>query len=219
MSERRFAFMPEEYYHVYNRGNSKQDIFLDARDYERFVTLLYVSNGVEPFKLFFLESIPDFKRGAPLVAIGAYCLMPNHFHLLLTPLVEGGVATFMRRVMTGYAMYFNNKYKRTGSLFEGKYKGEHANDDVYLKHLFAYIHLNPAKLVDSTWRTHGARDVVRVRDYVTTYPYSSMREYLGTSARGFSVSTHEHFPEYFDSIADMNTQLFEWLTPKQEGPV
>ena len=99
MSIRKTAFVPGEYYHIYNRGNSKQRIFLSKKDYDRFVALLYVANSSESFNFFDLQKSGDvFLKTIenPLVSIGAYCLMPNHFHILITPLSENGLSKFMK---------------------------------------------------------------------------------------------------------------------------
>ena len=143
MSIRRVLFAFGEYFHIYNRGNSKQDIFKDNLDRERFQSQLFLANGTAPFdfRRVSKDGVYDCERGGQLVYMGAYCLMPNHFHILLTPAVEGGVHTFMQKLSTGYSMYFNKKYERTGVLFEGKFKARHADSDEYLKYLFAYIHL------------------------------------------------------------------------------
>src|SRR3989344_7999827 len=123
MSIRKVSFVPGEYYHIYNRGNSKQKIFHNKADYERFISLLYLSNSGNNFKIDYIgkHNIYITDRGSRLVSIGAYCLMPNHFHILITPLVEGGVSKFMQKMTTAYSMYYNQKYRRTGGLFEGKF--------------------------------------------------------------------------------------------------
>ena len=124
MSIRKTNFVPGEYYHIYNRGNSKQKIFHDKEDYERFIKLIFLSNGSNNFKIHFIKNdvVYDFERGKQLVDIGAYCLMPNHFHILITQTEEGSISKFMQKLTTGYSMYYNKKYERTGSLFEGKFK-------------------------------------------------------------------------------------------------
>jgi len=124
MPVRKVSFVSGEFYHVYNRGNSRQEIFHSQTDYDRFSALLYAANGAASIdsREVSLEDMFTFDRGEQQVAIGAYCLMPNHFHILVTPLVEGGLITFMRKLATGYSMYFNKKHHRTGSLFEGRFK-------------------------------------------------------------------------------------------------
>src|SRR3989344_9198885 len=141
MSLRKIYFAVGEYYHIYNRGNSKQNIFHDPDDYGRFLKLMFLSNGKENFNVRSIgNKIYNFNRGKQLVDIGAYCLMPNHFHILLTQTNNGDVSKFIHKLLTGYSMYYNKKYERVGALFEGKFKSEHANNDRYLKYLFSYIH-------------------------------------------------------------------------------
>ncbi len=151
MSQRKVNFEVGEFYHIYNRGNSKQKIFHDKEDYGRFIKSIFLSNGNNSFKIYFIknDTVYEFNRGEPLVNIGAYCLMPNHFHILVTQTNNGSISKFMQKLTTAYAMYYNEKYKRTGSLFEGKFKSEHIEDDKYLKYIFSYIHLNPIKLIES----------------------------------------------------------------------
>ncbi len=213
MSIRRISFSHGEFYHVYNRGNSKQDIFKDNLDKERFQALLFLANGVTPFvfREVAKDDAYDFERGNQLVYIGAYCLMPNHFHILLTPAVEAGVQTFIQKLSTGYSMYFNRKYKRTGVLFEGKFKAQHVEGDEYLKYLFSYIHLNPIKLIQSDWKECGIRDLERARKYLNEYKYSSLNDYL--SARPESVIVEPNkFPEYFKGREEVDEEILEWLT-------
>jgi len=145
-------FSTGEYYHIYNRGTEKRDIFLDKADYLRFIVLLYISNNIEAVHISnlreqgkFLRDIINLERKETLVDIGTYCLMPNHFHLLIKEKRAGGISEFMKKISTGYSMYFNKRYERTGRLFEGTFKSVHADSDEYLKYLFAYIHLNPIK--------------------------------------------------------------------------
>src|SRR3989344_5723193 len=168
--ERKISLLQNNYYHVYNRGVDKRKIFNSNSDYHRFLALLYVSNSDEKIHIsnqknnIALADVLSLEKGKNIVAIGAYCLMPNHFHLLLTPLVEGGISKFMLKLQTGYSMYFNIKNEREGSLFQGTYKATHAQDDEYLKYLYAYIHLNPAKLKDKEWKIKGAHDLSRLKN-------------------------------------------------------
>ena len=155
MSIRPIPFVTEEYYHLYNRGNSKQNIFHDEQDYLYFVNLLTIMNNKERVKSRLDKQNSDPKDR--LVSIGAYCLMTNHFHVLVRQEKEKGISIYMQKVSTGYSMYYNKKYKRTGSLFEGKFKSKYAGEDRYLKYLFSYIHLNPLKTLDQHWQTSIVR--------------------------------------------------------------
>jgi putative transposase len=215
MPIRRVALVPGEYYHIYNRGNSKQTIFRSEEDYRRFVTLLYTANGTKAFELREIraDQIFDFNRGDAQVAIGAYCLMPNHFHILLTPLVDDGVERFMRKLSTGYSMYFNKKYFRTGTLFEGRFKSEHVNEDRYLKYLFSYIHLNPVKLIQSDWREVGIKNMEATMQYLNNYQYSSYLDNEQTRPQS-AILKRTLFPEYFKDKSSVDRELVEWLMYK-----
>src|SRR3989344_7397208 len=151
--ERKTKFEIGEFYHLYNRGVEKRIIFKNIKDYKRFLALLYISNSSKQIHISneighgnHIEDIFNKDRGSPIVAIGAYCLMPNHFHLLITPLVKNGISKFMLKLLTSYSMYFNIKNKRSGTLFQGVFKSQHLNTDEYLRYIYSYIHLNPAKL-------------------------------------------------------------------------
>lgn len=174
-----------EWYHCYNRGVDKRKIFETPHDYERFLFSLYLANSdtsihISNRKPQRLESSlldSSIERGKPLVEIGAYCLMPNHFHLVLQEIKEDGIALFMQKLCTGYTMYFNKKYERTGSLLAGTFKSKHVADDRYLKHLIAYVHLNPAELFEAAWKKGGG-SLLRVTEGLRGYPYSSLPDFL-----------------------------------------
>lgn len=215
--QRYVIFAKDEYYHIYNRGNDKQKIFLDSKDYERFLTLLYLSNSYNAFKLrrnegrSLLEHM-SLDRGETLVDICAYCIMPNHFHILIKEKIDGGIPIFMRKLATGYSMYFNKRYERTGKLFENTYKAEHADTDNYLKYLFSYIHLNPVKLVDPAWRKNGIKDFKDSYNFLNSYEYSSYLDYLQIERKIGSIINKNALPKYFDSKEAIEKEIFDWLT-------
>lgn len=197
-----------EFYHLYNRGTEKRKIFLSKGDYERFLSLLYVANNVEPIRLdnirrseqgsTLLNRALDSERSEPLVSIAAYCLMPNHFHLLLQQRAEGGISRFMQKLATAYTMYFNTRYERSGALFQGKFKSKHAADDRYLKYLLAYIHLNPSK-------------IAKPSDYV----YSSYQDFAGDSRVQTRILDKTALPEYFPTPQAFAKEMREWLTLRE----
>lgn len=129
-------FIPNGYYHLYNRGVEKRTIFIDQQDYAVFLS--YLRNYLDPT----LGSDP--KSLADKMQLIAFCLMPNHFHLLVKQNTIDGITKLMRSMCTKYVMYFNKKYNRVGTLFQGKYKGVLVDNDTYLLHLSRYIHLNPS---------------------------------------------------------------------------
>jgi putative transposase len=218
VSTRAIAFSEYEFYHVYNRGTDKRVIYQNHQDHQRFIELLFLANSSKSFNVRDVrtkyENVFEYDRGQELVAIGAYCLMPNHFHLLVTPLIEGGVAKFMSKLSTGYSMYFNKKYNRTGSLFEGSFKAKHADSDEYLKYLFSYIHLNPTKLQQPDWEEQGSINEEATFDFVKSYRYSSLVDYLGENRVISSVLKKASFPEYFSNEEALKSEIFSWLTFK-----
>jgi len=135
---RKTNFANDEYYHVYNRGTDKRKIFLDYKDYDRFIKSLDEFNSETPAWKFEFEVGPRIR----LVEIIAYCLNPNHYHLILKQLKENGITEFMRKIGTGYTMYFNKKNERNGVLFQGKFKAIHIDSNEYLLYLSAYVNQN-----------------------------------------------------------------------------
>ena len=214
---RSHIFAPGEYYHLYSRGVEKRVIFLDKNDYERFIKILFFCNSSKSVVIRDLPRGLTFgkyinKRGEILVDIGAYCLMPNHFHLLVRERNEKGISLFMQKLITAYTMYFNDKYGRKGRLFESSYKSIHAADDRYLKYLFAYIHLNPVKLINPEWKENGIKNLEETKKYLNDYTFSSFADYAGRNRDSMLILTKQEFPEYFPTPDIFTTSIFEWIT-------
>jgi len=152
---RKFEFQTGEYYHIYNRGVDKREVFLDKWNYVRFLRSLreFNNNSIYEQRIYiknkrkelsseaselssYIEKLPKF------VEIICYCLNPNHYHLLLKQLADEGIKMFMHKLGTGYTNYFNSKYNRSGSLFENRYKAIHIKSDSYLLWLSGYINGN-----------------------------------------------------------------------------
>lgn len=144
MSIRKNSFVEGEYYHIYNRGVDKRNVFSDKSDIQRFLQSMREFNTKNPIGSLYENSFNKELGGkaSKLVQFIAYCLNPNHYHFILTPLVEKGVEKFMQRLGTGYTMYFNEKNKRSGSLFQGKFKSKHINSNEYLLQASSYVNLN-----------------------------------------------------------------------------
>lgn len=217
MSIRKFNFVNGEYYHIYNRGNSKQKIFNDEEDYLRFIALLYVSNTNQKFDFYNLSrnknsNVYELEIENPYVSIGSYCLMPNHFHLLITEKIEGGITRFMQKLSTAYVMYFNKKYNRSGSLFEGKFKSQYIDKDRYFKYLFSYIHLNPVKLIQKDWKERGVINKKETIEYLNKYQYSSYLDFMGEKRIQNKILNIEAFPKYFPNKKLFIREIFEWLS-------
>ncbi|MFH1455123.1 MAG: transposase [bacterium] len=210
---RKIKFSEGEYYHIYNRGVDKREIFVDGQCCDRFVLLLYYANMAEPVHIqrLFGQGLPLKRQGESLTGIGAWCLMPNHFHLLVRAKTDGGLSKFLAKLQTGYSMYFNKRNERSGSLFQGVFKAEHVDKDEYLKYLYSYIHLNPVKLIKSDWRESGIGDINKTKKFLNSYKYSSYPDYFLTNRRESVILNKEIFPEYFDNIENFQKNIFGWL--------
>jgi len=189
-------------------------IFLDVFDKKRFIKLLFVCNSRKSvvFKSIQGQSLDEIDRGETLVDIGIYCLVPNHFHLLIKEKTENGISEFVKKVATGYSMYFNKKYERTGSLFEGPFKAKRIDTDEYLKYIFSYIHLNPIKIIDSQWKENKITDRVKAKNYLQKYPYSSYFEYIGGKRQEEKILEKDSFPEYFSQPKEFDDFINDWLS-------
>lgn len=148
MGNRKVPFVNNEFYHIYNRGVDKRDVFLDNYDLFRFLQSMEEFNSIDPIGSIYEQSFKKNNQlsGATakekLVEFIAFCLNKNHYHFILQQLSENGISEFMRRLGCGYTWYFNNKYDRSGSLFQGKFKSKYINTNEYLLHLSAYVNLN-----------------------------------------------------------------------------
>lgn len=182
---RRVQFADSEYYHAYNRGVEKREVFLHQKDYERFLFCLYACNDHRPLQnsqFHYRGPASIGKREAgriPLVDIICFCLMPNHYHLLLRQRAAAGITKFLQKVGTAYTMYFNTKYEHSGYLFQGRYQAVHIPTERYFLPLTRYIHLNPLDLLQSGWKEHGIKDQRRAHRFLVSYPWSSYPDYIG----------------------------------------
>jgi len=158
---KRIPFKNGEYYHIYNRGVEKREIFLCDFDYFRFFRSLKEFNQTDPVVSLYIKDralgvrpLRMLQKDEKIVEIISYCLNPNHFHLILKQLKDGGISEFVKRLSGGYTGYFNYKYKRTGVLFQGKFKSIHIDSNEYLLYLSAYVNGNYIihKIDDKKWR-------------------------------------------------------------------
>lgn len=136
----------EHIYHVYNRGVEKRRVFEDRRCYKRLLQAIryYQLTGPKPkFSHSFNNRLYKPNPDKKIVDILCYCLMPNHFHLLIKQLTEGGISEFISKLINSYTKFYNLKYKRVGPLFQGQFKAVLIESDEQLIHVSRYIHLNP----------------------------------------------------------------------------
>jgi putative transposase len=195
MPIRKVQFCPGNLYHLFNRGNSKREIFHTDKDRYRFLQALYISNNsnsnmglthLERDKkgpaLLEIKKIFEKNKTSydPLVKIYADCLMPNHYHLLVEELKEGGIVRFMQRSGNSYGRYFTIKNDCPGSLFQGRFKAVHIENDDQLKYLLAYINIiNPAQLAEPELKEKGIHDFNKTFKFIDSYNWSTHQEFMG----------------------------------------
>jgi putative transposase len=193
-------FIAGEYYHIYNRGTDKKDVFLDYSDYRRFLISLRELNQKGEVLNLCRRSLMEARLRSretglsQLVDITCFCLMPNHFHLILQQLSEGSVPVFMHKLGTSYTKYFNKKYDRSGVLFQGAYKAKHIENETYLLHLSRYIHLNPEALIKSSQGNFVDWCALK------NYPWSSLQAYLSGRKRSIISDQFQTVAEYEDFV-------------------
>ena len=199
---RKIKITQGEYYHVFNRGNNKQDIFLDDRDWIRFLFLvLYFQSPVSVYNLsrpvsyFVRHSVFNIDNqivekiiANQYLELACFAFMPNHFHLIVYEKKEKGISQYMQRVLNAYTKYFNAKYKKTGHLFQGPFKAVHIESNEQLLHLSAYIHRNLREIRNWKNREH-------------LYIFSSYQDYFKENRWG-NLLKNQIIMEQFSSGED-----------------
>jgi len=193
---RKITFANGQYYHIYNRGVDKREVFLDEAEFQRFIISMILLNDeqdglMEQWRNIKKENteiqFSDFRRlnlRKPLVEFVVYCLNPNHYHFALRQLEENGIKKFMQRLGTAYAMYFNKKYKRSGALFQGTFKAIHVDSNDYLLYLSAYINKNHF--------IHGLGQ--------EDWKYASLLEYKNMQPKALSVCKTDLILDQFKNL-------------------
>lgn len=186
MPYRIIPFVSGYFYHIFNRGTEKRSIFENNRDRSRFLRTIqyYQYQGPKPrFSKFLRSNLNKFNPNKKIVEIVSYCLMPNHFHLLIKQLKDGGISEFMSKFSNSYTKFFNTKYQRVGALLQGQFKAVLVENDEQLIHLTRYIHLNP--LASFLVKELGQ------------YQWSSYHEYINTTQNG--ICSKEEVSSFFKS--------------------
>ena len=192
MSYRPIAFAPEEWYHCYTRSIDRTTVFHTPQDYEHFLQALYLSNSLKPTNRASLykhthEDFFEITRTSPLVAIGAYSVMPTHFHILMQEKEEGGISKFMQKLGTSFTMYFNAKNQHVGNVFIKPFRSKHIEDDRYLQRVTQYIHLNSAEIFEPEWKKGMMQNPHALEEYLNNYRYSSLPDYLSVYSGNTSM--------------------------------
>lgn len=207
--------MPQMY-HVLSRGVDKRKIFMDDKDYLRFVHDLFEFNDQQrAIDVSYHFNPRDVGRNEKkvrklLVNVHAFCLMPNHYHLMISPRTENGLSLFMKKINGGYARYFNERHKRTGTLFERRYKHILLKSHAHFIHLPYYIHLNPLDLIAPEWRERKMKNIKKAIGFLNSYRWSSHLDYAGQ--KNFpSVTQREFLLEFFGGKKGYGSQIENWI--------
>lgn len=199
MMRRKVPFAIGAWHHCYNWSIEGRTSFVDSRDYYRFLELLYLANDEFPLRrddigIRKFEEVLAVPRGKRIVTVGAFSLMPNHFHLALKETVAGGITTFMRKLGTSYTLYFNSRHKRMGNLFLKPFRSLHVPTDRRLQQLVSYIHCAPATLIDPRWKNGPVVDPQFLGEHLAAYPYSSIGAFTAATAQISPIVDAETFP-------------------------
>ncbi len=189
---KRPQFVDNHFYHIFNRGVDKRKVFMNNEDYHRFLyglrdfndknssinlfRRINKSNGIVSVGSSTSHRIEKEDR-EPVIKIHCSCLMSNHFHLILEQVEENGVVSFMQKLGTGYTNYFNQKYERSGSLFQGRFKAILVNRDEYLNYLKQYIYMNPLDLFEPGWKDGGLKDWRKAKKFLEEYKWTNCKNF------------------------------------------
>jgi putative transposase len=194
---RKIQFVNGDYYHVFNRGVERRNIF--ASDSDRHYIL-------SAFRKYETNS-----NGEKIVEINAFCLMNNHYHLHIRQLKDGGISRFMHRVFTAYVMYFNRRHARSGRLFESVFKAIPVVHDGQLAHLVRYIHLNPVQSMIE----FGKLDTGSILQYAKTYRWSDCDQYIAGRGKLKCIFDDISYSDYLSQGIAWKTGLTSSLSLNQ----
>lgn len=217
MPIKRPKFINGEIYHIIVRGVGDSLIFNNDSDRYRAIFSLYEFNTTEAIEMRLQRE--KHKNGEPfsdnrkhLVKILAFCFMPNHIHLLVEQIRDGGVSQFMRKFGAGYVGYFNKKYNRKGNLF-AKFRAIHIRTNGQLKIIFTYIHTNPISLVEPKWKERGIKSFKI--ELLENYKWSSYPDYI--NKKNFpSITERSFLTEVMNGEVGCKKFIEDWLKYKKE---
>lgn len=227
MPNRREQLITGEVYHVVTRRIENNFLFKDTKDYYRGIFSIYEFNTSYPVEIAERRKARKAVKGDPLshgdqrnklVEILAFCLMPNHIHLLLKQLIEGGITTFMNKFGAGYPAYFKRKYdiKNKGYFFQGRFVSVHVKTDEQLKTVFAYIHANPISLIEPKWKELGIKNSAKAIKFLENYRWSSYPDYIGKDNFP-SVAKKNFLSEIMGGQQGCEKFLENWIEYKSES--
>ncbi len=231
MPYRKQQFANGEIYHITLRAIDDNLIFKDIDDYYRGIFSIYELNTARLVKIRERRKVRNRIKKAlkecvtvptgvnderdKIVEVLAFCLMPNHIHLLLKQLKDEGISKFMQKIGGGYGGYFNRKYNRKGHVFQNRFVSVHIKTDNQLKVVFVYIHTNPIALIEPKWKELGIKDSEKAIEFVENYKWSSYPDYIGK--KNFpSVTEREFLSEIMDGPHGCKKFVENWVRYKGE---
>lgn len=225
MPYRKEQFVNDGIYHVILRGLDDNLIFKDVNDYYRGIFSIYEFNNAnrieirkrrEERKKEKASGVPDSAndKRERLVEVLLFCFMPNHLHLLLKQVKDGGIIRFMNKLGSGYAGYFNRKYNRKGYVFQNRFRSVCIQDDRQFQTIFRYIHANPVSLIEPGWKENGVKEPDKAIKFLEEYKWSSYKDYIGI--KNFSSVTNRDFvSETMGGLIGCKEGVEDWIDYKR----
>ncbi|MGB2761956.1 MAG: transposase [Minisyncoccales bacterium] len=221
-------FVTGEIYHIVNRAIEGKNLFQEIADYFRFIFCLYELNNKKMVNMracITRRKIQKQQKNTGqtcvnrdlLVEILAFCLMPNHYHLVVRQLTDNGISLFMKKLGDGYVGYFNEKYKRKGrgSIFQGHFKTVHIKTQKQFMNVICYVFTNPIELLEKTWKEKGVKNPQKAIKYLESYQWSSYLDCIGKNNFP-SVTKRELLFEIFGNSKKLGKSVENWILYKAE---
>jgi len=226
MSSKNPSLVNGEIYHVVSRSVGDATVFDDEKDFYRGIFCIYEFNNSKPVNMWIRRrnriiekkvlgrtSLTSQERDK-FVEVLAFSFMPNHLHLILRQIKEGGISKFMQKVGTGFANYFNDRYERQGHVFN-KFRAIHIKNDNQLKNAFVYVHCNLISLIEPGWKEGGVENPDKVIKFLENNKRHSYPDYLGN--KNFSsVTERNFFLEAMGGASGCKTYVDSWIRYKKE---
>ena len=233
---RKEKFIPEEYYHIYNRTIANYRVFNDNKNATKLLQGFLLANSTkssEAFKclrnnqpkatcdvaLGWEKALETIKQGEKLVDLLCYAIMPDHYHLLVKEKKGNGVIDFVRKCDISISKYINKRNNRKGSLFDSRFKSKHVDSNEYLVHLSAYIHLNPLDVISGReWREHKLNNWSEIKNSLFNYQWSSLKLFFNNNdsvpALNNLISGQEIITDQFKNNKEYEEFLKDWSVPE-----
>ena len=205
-----------EMYHVFNRGVEKRTVFMDKNDYQRFLHSINEFNSTIATENVLYRNSYEVqpRKEEPMVSVLAYTLLPNHFHLLLRQERDNGISDFMRKLGTGYTMYFNKKRERVGALFQGRFRSSLIDRSEYFQYISHYIHLNVLDVTHPGWKECSI-PAAQAFTSLMNYEWSSAQTYLGARTNDYILDS-SLIKELFSETIEYKKEIEELLHEPSE---